>query len=224
MASVALVPLSFGAPVRYDGDRVVPTLPDALASYVPVLITRRLAEDPRALTAPCSELHAAAVLCADISGFTALTEMLARQGPAGVEKVGAGLDGYFGRLTAIIEAHGGDVVNFAGDALTAIWLADHFLFENPETGNVRGIWEAFTMLAAVAAAVPDVQIGSLVACTGFRNPGLVAKMTETIDDISGGRVILGLGAGWHEPEYDAECRLFRPIEISAPPRAWRRTA
>ena len=63
------------------------------------------------------------MLYADISGFTALTEMLARQGPAGVEKVAAGLNGYFERLTAIIQAHGGDVVKFAGDALTAIWVA-----------------------------------------------------------------------------------------------------
>ena len=101
---------------------MVPTLSDALASYVPVLITRRLATDPRPLVEPTAEMHSAAVLCADISGFTAFTEMLARQGPAGVEKVGAGLDGYFSRLTAIIEAHGGDVVEFAGDALTAIWL------------------------------------------------------------------------------------------------------
>lgn len=85
----------------------------------------------------------------------------------------------------------------------AIWLADHFLFENPEDGSVRGIWEAFTMMAAIAAAVPDVQIGSLVACTGFRNPALIAKTTETIDEISDGRFILGLGAGWHKPEYDA---------------------
>ncbi len=96
-------------------------LVDALASYVPVLVTRRLAEDPRPLAAPCAENFLAAVLCADISGFTAFTELLARQGPAGVEKVGAGLDGYFGRLTAIIAEHGGDVVKFAGDAVTAIW-------------------------------------------------------------------------------------------------------
>lgn len=85
----------------------------------------------------------------------------------------------------------------------AIWLADHFLFEDAEDGSVRGVWEAFTMMAAIAAAVPDIQIGSLVACTGFRNPGLIAKATETIDEISGGRFILGLGAGWHKPEYDA---------------------
>ena len=100
----------------------MPPLHEALASYVPVLITRRLAGDPRPLAAPCSDTHPAAVLFVDISGFTALTELLARQGPAGVERVAAGLNGYFGRLIAIIEAHGGDVVKFAGDALTSVWL------------------------------------------------------------------------------------------------------
>lgn len=84
----------------------------------------------------------------------------------------------------------------------AIWFADHFSFKDAESGDVRGVWEAWTMMAAVAAAVTDVQIGSLVACTGFRNPGVIAKMTESIDEISGGRFILGLGAGWHQPEYD----------------------
>lgn len=85
----------------------------------------------------------------------------------------------------------------------AIWFADHFLFEDAEDGSVRGTWEVFSMMAAVAAAVPDVQIGSLVACTGFRNPALIAKTAEAIDEISNGRFILGLGAGWHKPEYDA---------------------
>ena len=83
----------------------------------------------------------------------------------------------------------------------AIWLADHFSFTDTEKDEVRGVWEAWTMMAAVAAAVPDVQIGTLVACTGFRNPGVIAKMSEAIDEISGGKFILGLGAGWHEPEY-----------------------
>lgn len=85
----------------------------------------------------------------------------------------------------------------------AIWFADHFLFENADDGSVRGVWEVFSMMGAIAAAVPDVQIGSLVACTGFRNPALIAKTAETIDEISDGRFILGLGAGWHKPEYDA---------------------
>lgn len=100
-----------------------------------------------------------------------------------------------------------DMVEMAQTArevgIEAIWFADHFLFENAEDGSRRGVWEAFSMMAAVAAAVPDVQIGSLVACTGFRNPGLIARSAETIDEISNGRFILGLGAGWHQPEYDA---------------------
>jgi probable F420-dependent oxidoreductase len=101
--------------------------------------------------------------------------------------------------------------------LDAVWIIDHLLFraqpdpgrdrplpfQSPADDEDRGVWECFTIMAGLASATERIQIGSLVACTGFRNPGLVAKMTETIDDISGGRVILGLGAGWHEPEYDA---------------------
>ena len=99
----------------------------------------------------------------------------------------------------------------AADAgFDTVWIIDHFIFR-PEEGSQfdmpsdqdeRGVWECFTLMAALASAVPDIQIGSLVACTGFRNPGLVAKMSETIDEISGGRFILGLGAGWHKPEYE----------------------
>jgi alkanesulfonate monooxygenase SsuD/methylene tetrahydromethanopterin reductase-like flavin-dependent oxidoreductase (luciferase family) len=92
----------------------------------------------------------------------------------------------------------------------AVWIIDHFIFREqpnpqfnmPSEQDERGLWECFTTMAALAGAVPEIQIGSLVACTGFRNPGLVGKMSETIDEISGGRFILGLGAGWHEPEYE----------------------
>lgn len=100
-----------------------------------------------------------------------------------------------------------DIVEMAQAAreagFEALWFADHFLFEDENDGTVRGVWEVFSMMAAVAASVPDVQIGSLVACTGFRNPALIAKTAESIDEISDGRFILGLGAGWHKPEYDA---------------------
>jgi probable F420-dependent oxidoreductase len=93
----------------------------------------------------------------------------------------------------------------------AVWIIDHLIFrlepdnafQMPAGEDDRGVWECFTLMAGLASATERIQIGSLVACTGFRNPGLVAKMTETLDDISGGRIILGLGAGWHKPEYDA---------------------
>src|SRR5699024_4934802 len=81
----------------------------------------------------------------------------------------------------------------------AIWVPDHFTMM--QDGKQAGVWECWTMMAAVAARVPDIQIGPLVSCAGFRNPGLIAKMTESMDEISGGRFILGLGAGWNEIEY-----------------------
>ncbi len=80
------------------------------------------------------------------------------------------------------------------------WFIDHFVFRMG--GSERGVWECFTMMAGVAAQTERINIGSLVSCTGFRNAGVIAKMSEAIDEISGGRFILGLGAGWHEPEYD----------------------
>jgi alkanesulfonate monooxygenase SsuD/methylene tetrahydromethanopterin reductase-like flavin-dependent oxidoreductase (luciferase family) len=85
----------------------------------------------------------------------------------------------------------------------ALWFADHFVLGHGGGDDpFRGVWECWTLMAAVAARVPDLQIGSLVACTGYRNPGVIAKMSEMIDEVSGGRFILGLGAGWHKPEYD----------------------
>ena len=58
-------------------------------------------------------------------------------------------------------------------------------------------------MSAVAAATERVQIGTLVLCSSFRSPALAAKMAATADEVSGGRLILGLGAGWHDAEYDA---------------------
>lgn len=92
----------------------------------------------------------------------------------------------------------------------ALWFADHFTFGSRGDGGYRGAWDVWTLMAAVAAAVPSVQIGTLVACTAYRNPGVIAKMTEMIDDISDGRFILGLGAGWHRPEYDQFGIPFEP--------------
>ena len=84
----------------------------------------------------------------------------------------------------------------------AIWMPDHFIFRHEANNRTpQGIWEAFTTIAAVAAQVPRVSIGVLVTCLGWRNPGIVAKMAENIDEISDGRFILGVGAGWHQPEY-----------------------
>src|ERR671917_570668 len=84
----------------------------------------------------------------------------------------------------------------------SIWLPDHLLFRFPQV-NQQGAWDAWSLLAALAATTRSIEIGPLVACSSFRNPALIAKMAATIEEISGGRLILGLGAGWHEPEYVA---------------------
>ena len=84
----------------------------------------------------------------------------------------------------------------------SFWLPDHLLFRFPQV-HQQGAWDAWSLLAALAATTRTLEIGPLVACSSFRNPALIAKMADTIDEISGGRLILGLGAGWHEPEYAA---------------------
>jgi alkanesulfonate monooxygenase SsuD/methylene tetrahydromethanopterin reductase-like flavin-dependent oxidoreductase (luciferase family) len=87
-------------------------------------------------------------------------------------------------------------------ALDSVWMYDHF-FNEPKDGPVEGQHEAWTVVSAVAAVTERVEIGTLVLCTGFRSPSLVAKMAATADEVSRDRLILGLGAGWHDPEYVA---------------------
>jgi len=80
----------------------------------------------------------------------------------------------------------------------AAWAPDHLLL-----GRDHAEYECWTLLSAIAGFTEDINLGSLVLCNDYRNPALVAKMAATLDVISDGRLELGLGAGWHEPEYDA---------------------
>jgi len=84
----------------------------------------------------------------------------------------------------------------------SIWIYDHLLYRSPK-GKTTGIWEGWSMLTALAACTEKVELGTLVACNSFRNPALLAKMAHTVDEISRGRLVLGVGAGWHQPEYEA---------------------
>ncbi|MDP8922510.1 MAG: LLM class flavin-dependent oxidoreductase [Chloroflexota bacterium] len=87
-------------------------------------------------------------------------------------------------------------------------VPDHLLFRTsgsvtlPE-GETRGNWECFSILSALAATTRRATLLTMVACTSFRNPGLLAKIADTVDEVSDGRLLLGLGAGWHAPEYAA---------------------
>ena len=83
----------------------------------------------------------------------------------------------------------------------SVWIYDHLVLRL--AGQATGIHEAWTLLTAVAAATTQVEVGTIVLATSFRSPALLAKMATTLDEISGGRLVLGLGCGWHEAEYTA---------------------
>ncbi|MEO5953359.1 MAG: LLM class F420-dependent oxidoreductase, partial [Chloroflexia bacterium] len=97
--------------------------------------------------------------------------------------------------------------------LNSVFMADHFMFadvEHPE--NSTPILEAFVTLGALATATTKIRLGQLVVGVPYRNPALVAKMASTLDVISHGRSIVGLGAAWHEPEFTAYGWPFPPLK------------
>jgi alkanesulfonate monooxygenase SsuD/methylene tetrahydromethanopterin reductase-like flavin-dependent oxidoreductase (luciferase family) len=83
----------------------------------------------------------------------------------------------------------------------SVWYGDHLIYDLAV--GARGPWEAWTTLAAIAAATSTIQLGPLVASTSFHAPAMLAKQAATVDAISEGRLIVGLGAGWNRREYDA---------------------
>lgn len=85
--------------------------------------------------------------------------------------------------------------------LDSIWIGEHLLYE--KQGSFVGPWEAWTTMAALASVTERVEIGPLVAATAFHNPAMLARQATALDEISGGRFILGLGAGWNRVEFDA---------------------
>jgi alkanesulfonate monooxygenase SsuD/methylene tetrahydromethanopterin reductase-like flavin-dependent oxidoreductase (luciferase family) len=84
----------------------------------------------------------------------------------------------------------------------SIWIGDHLLYRYA-SGETRGPWEAWTTLAGLAEATDRITIGPLVAATAFHAPFMLAKQAATVDEISGGRLVLGLGAGWNDTEFSA---------------------
>jgi F420-dependent oxidoreductase-like protein len=92
--------------------------------------------------------------------------------------------------------------------LDSIWVVDHFIgFPDPS----EGVFESWTELSAIASLTQQVRIGQMVMCVGYRSPALLAKMAATLDHVSDGRVIVGLGAGWLGAEYEQYGYRFPPI-------------
>jgi probable F420-dependent oxidoreductase len=94
-------------------------------------------------------------------------------------------------------AHAAEDVGF-----DSLWVGDHHLYRG-DGGRERGPWEAWTLLAALAAATERVRLGPLVACLGFHHPAVLAKQAATVHEVSGGRLVVGAGAGWNRTEFDA---------------------
>ncbi len=95
----------------------------------------------------------------------------------------------------------------------SIWVSDHLFLDWAKYGGPderQGAMECWTTMSALAAATERVRIGSMALCNDLRNPALLAKMVATLDLLSGGRLDVGIGAGWYEPEYEAAGIAFDP--------------
>ena len=98
---------------------------------------------------------------------------------------------------------------------SSLWVSDHFFLDWSKYGGpstTQGSFECWTLMSALASLTERVRIGSLVMCNDFRNPALVAKMAASLDLLSGGRVDVGLGAGWYDAEYRAAGIAFDPAK------------
>jgi class 3 adenylate cyclase/tetratricopeptide (TPR) repeat protein len=148
-----------GARSTSGGGAMVMVLPaELLRSYVPGLLASRFVARPVPPDAPGVERLAAAVMFADISGFTPLAERLARRGPSGAEELSTLLNAYFAELTALLAGHGGEVITFAGDGLLAVW---------PATGDDAGLATATRDAGRCALAVQSA-LGSYQTVDGLR--------------------------------------------------------
>ena len=126
------------------------------------------------------------------AGFTALVTGV-------VDCLGARSRWKVGIMLPIAETDSGTILRYGEireaalqaerDQFDSVWIADHLLFE--WDGQRRGIWEVWTVLSALAEATTRIELGTLVMCTAFRNPALLAKMADAVDEVSAGRLILG---------------------------------
>ena len=183
------------------------------ASYVPHLIQKQVAEDLAPLEEARASRFQAAVLFSDISGFTAMTEQLAQQGPSGAEDLTRYLNSYFSRLIEVIHEHGGDVVKFAGDAMLALWPAEGDLDLERATRAAAQCSLALQARHRTYAVSDEVQLANRIAI------GAGEVMASRVGGV-GGRFDL-LVAGPPLDQVARSGRLSKPGEVVVSPEAWR---
>ena len=191
-----------------------------LASYVPRLIQKRVIDDPTPIESPMARDLQAAVLFADISGFTNLTERLAEKGPVGVERLARILNEYFGQLVELVYDYGGDVVKFAGDAIIAVWPVDQMQGE-PDAVSNEALHQATLQAAGCAFKIRE-------ALLNYQSEGLTLTLKFSL---GAGRVweshIGGIFNRWEfvlvgSPlvEVGIAYGVAKPGDIIASPSAW----
>ena len=130
--------------------------------------------------------------------------MTMTQSPPGVPKLGLilpegerDMDGRTARWVDYVEmAQTAEAMGF-----DSLWFVDHLLYgEGQSTEPPQGVWECWSVLTGLAAVTQRVELAPLVTSTGYRNPALLAKIADTVDEISGGRLILAIGSGYDDPE------------------------
>jgi class 3 adenylate cyclase len=188
---------------------------DAIASCVPGLLVRRLADHPDSAAAPHTDRVAGALLLADIVGFTAMTERLARQGPAGAEALSGLLNGAFGPLLALIAESGGDVLKFAGDALLVCWpvsgdasTAALALATRRAAGCAQAMRTALQRYAAAGGIELSLRVGIGAGEVVLLDVGGVRDRRELL--VAGGAV----------PQTTGAARQAQPDDVVVAPEAW----
>ena len=204
-----------------------PALMELLASYVPRLIQNRVAANPAPIEVPLSEEMQAAILFADISGFTLLTEQLAERGPTGVETLARILNEYFGQLIDIINDYGGDVVKFAGDAVIAVWPIRADDVAAGGTGMVHTISRADQWQWTMRAAECAVTVRERLSNYQVEGHSLYLKLAVSAGNISAAHVG-GVFSRWEflltgNPliELGIANSLARAGDILLTPSAWK---
>ena len=198
-----------------------PALTELLASYVPKLIQNRVAADPTPIESPVAEALQAAILFADISGFTLLTERMVERGPTGVETLARILNEYFGQLIDIIHEYGGDVVKFAGDAVIAVWPIA------PSSGTPDPVFKTNQWNWTLHAADCAVRIRERLSNYKVEGDSLYLKLAVSSGDITATHVG-GVFSRWEfiltgNPlvELGIANTLARAGEILLTPSAWK---